>query len=154
MHRRSLIVLALTAAISAGVVVGPSIASTRSVAKFHSVVVAKLVPKTELMKGSAHATGTARVTLKPSTGTACWKISVAGLDKKDRKLSAYVHQGMAGKIGRAVVPLGSKYSTRGCVTGVPAKSLRAIGTNPAAYYVNVYTKKYVHGAVRGQLRFG
>jgi hypothetical protein len=147
-------VLVFTAAITAAIVVGSSTGSTRSVAKFHSVVVAKLVPKAELMKGSAHATGTARVTLKPSTGTACWRISVAGLDRTDKKLSAYVHQGKAGKIGRAIIPLGSKYSTKGCVTGVPAKSLKAIGSNPAAYYVNVYTKKYVHGAIRGQLRVG
>ena len=77
-----------------------------------------------------------------------------GLDRSDKKLSAYVHKGKKGKLGPAVIPLGSKYSTKGCVTGAPAKSLKAIGTNPAAYYVNVYTKKYVHGAIRGQLRVG
>jgi len=154
LHTRNLIVTAVTTAVVAGIVVGASTGSTRAATAFHSVVVAKLVPKTELMKGSPKATGTARVTLKPSSGTACWKLSVSGLDRRDKKLSAYVHIGKSGKIGPAVIPLGSKYSTTGCVTGVPKKALNAIGKNPAAYYVNVYTKKYVHGAVRGQLRAG
>ena len=58
------------------------------------------------------------------------------------------------KPGPGIIPLGSKFSTRGCVSGVPPKQLKAVGTNPGAYYVNVYTKKYVHGAVRGQLHGG
>lgn len=154
MHTRSFIAVAVVSAAVAGIAVGSSTGSTRGAAAFHKVVVATLGPKTELIKGSSHASGTARVTLKPASGEACWTISVKGLDKKDKKLSAYVHQGKKGKLGPAVIPLGSKYSTKGCVTGVPAKSLKAIGSNPAAYYVNVYTKKFVHGAIRGQLRIG
>jgi hypothetical protein len=41
--------------------------------------------------------------------------------------------------------------TSGCVQ-VPKKTLVAVGTNPRAYYVNVHTKKYRNGAIRGQLR--
>jgi hypothetical protein len=94
------------------------------------------------------------VTLNLKTGEACWKLSVTGVASGDKKLSAYVHKGSPGKTGPAIIPLGSKFSTKGCVSGVPLKSLKAIGTNPRAYYVNVYTKRYVHGAIRGQLRAG
>jgi CHRD domain-containing protein len=154
LHTRSFFAIAVVSAAVAAIVVGSSTGATRGAAAFHKVVVASLGPRTELIKGSPHASGSVRVTLKPSTGEACWTISVKGLASNDKKLSAYVHKGKKGKLGAAVIPLGSKYSTKGCVTGVPAKALKAIGSNPAAYYVNVYTKKYVHGAIRGQLRVG
>jgi hypothetical protein len=151
---RTLTVGFLAAALTAAFGAGSSTGSTRSASTFHSVVVASLGPKAEVVKGSPRASGTVRVTLNVKAGEACWRLSVTGVDSKDKKLSAYVHKGLPGKTGPAIIPLGSRFSTKGCVSGVPKKSLRAVGENPRGYYVNVYTKKYVHGAVRGQLRAG
>jgi hypothetical protein len=55
-----------------------------------------------------------------------------------------------GEDGPVVIPLGDRYSKQGCVTA-PQKSIRAVANNPAAYYVNVHTRKFLDGAVRGQL---
>jgi hypothetical protein len=151
---RTLTVGVLAAALTAAFGASSSTGSTRSASAFRSVVVASLTPKAEVIKGSPKASGSARVTLNVNAGQACWKLSVTGVDRNDKKVSAYVHKGSRGKTGAAVIPLGSKFSTKGCVSGVPKKWLRAVGTNPGAYYVNVYTKRYVHGAVRGQLRAG
>ena len=119
-------------------------------AVFHSVVVAKLTGKAEVGKASPTGSGTARITLNLKTGKACWKLSVRGLDKT---LSAHVHKGVPGKTGPVVIPLGARFYTKGCVT-VPAKSLRAVGRNPRAYYVNVHTRRYLNGAIRGRLSAG
>jgi hypothetical protein len=149
-----LTVAALVAAIAASYGAAASPGSTQVASAFHSVVVAKLTPKAEVGKGSPKASGTARVTLNLKTGRACWRLTVKGLATSDKKLTAYVHKALPGKTGAAVIPLGSTFSAKGCVSGVPTKSLKAVGTNPRSYYVNVYTKKYRQGAVRGQLRVG
>jgi hypothetical protein len=145
-----LTVAALIAAISASYGAAASSGSTRETATFHSVVVATLIAKTEVPKVSAKGSGTARITLNLKTSKACWKLSVKGLDKT---LSAHVHKAPPGKAGPVVIPLGARFLTRGCVQ-VPKKVLTAVGTNPGAYYVNVHTKKYLNGAIRGQLRAG
>jgi hypothetical protein len=75
---------------------------------------------------------------------------VKGLDKT---LSAHVHKAPPGKVGPVVIPLGARFVTKGCVI-VPKRSLKAVETNPRAYYVNVHTKRYLNGAIRGQLRAG
>jgi hypothetical protein len=144
---RWLTVAALVAAVAPSYGAGASTGSTRSSVAFHSVVVAKLTGKTEMSKGSATGSGTARITLDLKTGKACWRLSVNGLDKT---LSAHVHKAPPGKAGPVVIPLGAKFLTSGCVK-VPEKSLTAVGTNPHGYYVNVHTRKYLNGAIRGQL---
>jgi hypothetical protein len=146
---RLLIVAALGAAIVASYATA-STGTTRSTAPFHSVVVAMLSSKAEVPRAAGKASGTARVTLNLKTGKACWRLSVKGLA---RTLSAHVHKASPGKTGPVVIPLGARFLTRGCVTA-PAKSLRAVGTNPRGYYVNVHTRRYPNGAIRGQLRPG
>jgi len=142
-----LIVAALGAATVALFGAAASNGSARSGAKFHSVIVATLSGKSEVPK-AAGGTGTARVTLNLKTSKACWRLSVKGLTKT---LSAHVHKALPGKTGPVVIPLGARFLKSGCVT-VPKSSLRAVGTNPRGYYVNVHTRKYPNGAIRGQLR--
>jgi hypothetical protein len=36
----------------------------------------------------------------------------------------------------------------------PKKVVRAVAKNPGAYYVNVHTKEFGNGAIRGQLHAG
>src|SRR6266700_1012327 len=104
LFRRLLIVAGLSAALAASYGAAASTGSTRSTAVFHSVVVAKLIGKTEVPKGSPKGSGTARITLDLKTSKACWSLSVKGLDKT---LSAHVHQALPGKTGPVVIPLGA-----------------------------------------------
>ena len=150
--RKVVLVAAMTAILVAAVGAGTSPASTRTTAVFHSVVVATLTPKAEVKNGAAGASGTARVTINVKTRKACWRLAITGLAKADKFLSADVHKAAAKKTGPVVIPLG--YSKTGCVVVPKLAQLRAVGTNPKAYYVNVYTKKHLQGAVRGQLRAG
>jgi hypothetical protein len=113
----------------------------------HPVVKATLRGGTEVAKGAPTGSGSAVVTLSTKTGKACWTLSVKGIGKA---LSAHVHKGAPGKAGQVVIPLGARFSTKGCVTA-PNTTLLAVQRNPAAYYVNVHTTKYLNGAIRGQL---
>ena len=112
-------------------------------------VTAKLRGSAEPRKGSPAGFGSAVIKLSTKNGKACWTLSVHRLDKV---LSAHIHKAAAGKDGPVVVPLGDRFSRSGCVTNVPRKTILAILAKPKAYYVNVHTKKYVNGAIRGQLK--
>ena len=102
----------------------------------------------EVGKGSRTGSGTAVIKLYRSAGKACWTLSVKGLDKM---LSAHVHKAAKKQTGPVVIPLGARFAKKGCVTGLKAKTIDAIVKNPGGYYVNVHTKKYLNGAIRGQL---
>jgi hypothetical protein len=99
-------------------------------------------------KGAPRGSGSAVIKLYRSQGKACWTLSVKNLDKT---LSAHVHKAPKGKTGPVVIPLGARFAKKGCVTGLTAKTIDAIVKNPGSYYVNVHTKKYIDGAIRGQL---
>jgi hypothetical protein len=99
-------------------------------------------------RGPARGSGTAVIKLDAKNGKACWTLTVRGLDTL---LSAHVHKAAAKKNGPVVIPLGARFAKKGCVTGLTAKAINAIVKAPAGYYVNVHTKKYLNGAIRGQL---
>ena len=99
-------------------------------------------------KGAAAGKGTATITLNTRSGRACWRLTVSGIDKP---LSAHIHQGAVGKVGQVVIPLGDRFSRKGCVLSVP-RALRLVAAAPTDYYVDVHTTKFLDGAVRGQLR--
>jgi hypothetical protein len=99
-------------------------------------------------KGPSKGYGTAVVKVDAKNGKACWTLTVRGLDTL---LSAHVHKASAKKNGPVVIPLGARFAKKGCVTGLTAKAINAIVKTPGGYYVNVHTKKYLNGAIRGQL---
>ena len=111
---------------------------------------ARLTPGAMAPKSNAKASGSVVVTLDAKTGKACWKISVKGTSTP---FSAHVHRGLPGKNGPVVIPLGDKWSKQGCVEA-PAKSIAAVAASPKSYYVDVHTRAYVNGVVRGQLHLG
>jgi hypothetical protein len=86
--------------------------------------------------------------LKLAGTSVCWEIHVAGIG---RPLAAHVHRGGPGKAGPVVVPLGSAFREKGCVR-TSAALARALAARSSAYYVNVHTKRYPGGALRGQLQ--
>ena len=143
MRYRVLTVVAVVLAIAL-----PAVALASNSAKV-STLKATLRGSNEVGKGPrSKGSGTAVIKLYPSAGKACWTLSVKGLD---RTLSAHVHKAPARKSGPVVIPLGARFAKKGCVTGLKAKTINAIIKKPGAYYVNVHTKKYLNGAIRGQL---
>jgi hypothetical protein len=138
-------VLALTAAAFGAAL--PSLAPA-SRSERATTLSANLRGSAEVHKGSPTGRGTAVVRLYASAGKACWTLSVRGLDKT---LSAHVHKARARRDGPVVIPLGARFAANGCVTGLKARTINAIVRNPRGYYVNVHTRKYLNGAIRGQL---
>lgn len=99
----------------------------------------------------ADGTGTATVVLDPDAGTACWEMSVEGIDPVT---ISHIHVGAEGENGDVAVDLdleGFDATSEGCNEAADADTLQAIIDNPAGYYVNVHNEAYPGGAVRGQL---
>ena len=137
-------VLAAAAAMVCVALPASGLAAGSSVARISATLSGSAeVPK----KGPRAGSGSAKVTLDTKTRKACWTMSVRGIGKP---LSAHVHKARAGKPGPVVIPLGARFMTKGCVI-IPLKTLRAVANNPRAYYVNVHTRAYLEGAIRGQL---
>jgi CHRD domain len=117
----------------------------------HAEVGAGLSGKAEVPKGAPAGHGIVNVTLDSETGKVCWTFErIAGIGKAQ---AAHIHKAPAKKAGPVVVPLGSAFKTKGC-TRAATKTVEAIEARPSAYYVNVHTKKYPNGAIRGQLHAG
>jgi len=109
-----------------------------------------LAGKNEIPKGAPN--GKATVNLKITGRKVCWKFTkVSGIDKPQ---AAHIHKGGA-KVanGPVVVPFGAAYKASGCITS-KAAVVAGMAKNPKGYYVNIHTKRYPAGAVRGQLHAG
>jgi len=122
--------------------------STTPTANPVRVISATLSGAAAVPKGATAGRGSATITLNTRTGRACWRLSVSGVDKP---LSAHIHQGPVGKVGQVVIPLGDRFSRKGCVLSFP-RALRLVAAAPTGYYVDVHTTKFLDGAIRGQLR--
>jgi CHRD domain len=92
--------------------------------------------------------GSAALTLNAKTGRVCWVFS--NLKGIKSPFAAHIHKGAKGKAGPVVVPLGGAFKAKGC-TKSTAATVKAILKKPGAYYVNIHTKKFQNGAIRGQL---
>lgn len=141
---RKIVVVVLALVVGAVMLAGQAIASGAT-----KVITVKMTGKQEVPKGSPTGSGSATITLKRASGKVCFKLSWSKIGAAN---AAHIHKGPKGKAGGVVVALfgnpPAKHS--GCVTA--KKSLiAAIAKKPSAYYVNVHTKKYGSGAIRGQL---
>jgi hypothetical protein len=115
---------------------------------FNAVSTARLTSAASVPKGPPHGSGRATIKLSTRTRQVCWKISVRGVDKT---LSAHVRKAPPGNVGPVIIPLGAVFSKTGCVVA-PLKAIRDVIRNPPAYYIDVLARKYLNGALRGQLR--
>jgi Cu/Zn superoxide dismutase len=104
-------------------------------------------------KGDAKTTGKATIT---ATGKKlCYTIVVKNLSGVPQ--AGHIHSGVKGKAGPVFVTLFAKPKApkkgklSGCVSAT-ASQIKAISAKPSAYYVNVHTKEYPNGALRGQLK--
>jgi hypothetical protein len=110
-------------------------------------VKATLTSRAEVPKVGPSGSGSVVITFNTKTGEACWTYHVTGLTKI---LASHVHKAPPGKSGAVTIPLGDRWSLKGCVQTKPAV-LKAVLANPSAYYVNIHTRQYINGAIRGQL---
>ena len=94
--------------------------------------------------------GNATVVVDPPKGTACYLMNMTGLDAIT---VAHIHIGGPGENGRPVLTLETPDdgTSGGCAQVTPELSA-ALLDNPGGYYVNVHTREFPQGAVRGQLR--
>jgi hypothetical protein len=120
-----------------------------------NVLVSTMIGSNEVgHPGDPSATGSAVVTLKPSSNSVCFKLTWNGLTGVT---AAHIHIGATGVAGQVVVPFfgGAIPDTitmvGGCVTGVNSALIKAIHDNPSGYYTNVHDTAYPGGAIRGQL---
>ena len=145
--RKRLAGLALVAALSAVVFAGTASA----------VVVTKFVPLNgveEVPPGNPLSAGAASLTFDTDTDTVCWLIIASNIDFPS--IGAHIHRAPMGVAGPVVIPFtppvqllpGFGMST-GCVTDA---DVDAVVANPFGHYVNVHTRAFPPGIVRGQIR--
>jgi hypothetical protein len=103
----------------------------------------------EIPKGSPKGTGTFSYQIVTKTSMLCYSLKWSGIDTP---FAAHVHKAPKGTEGPVVIPLSTSAPVKhsGCVK-VKTSLLTAIAKKPSAYYVNIHTKKYQAGALRGQL---
>lgn len=144
--RRALVALALASALTAGPAATGAEAATQAgrsvVATLHGRDVAGHA-------GDPDGVGRARITVSTAQQQVCYRLDVSRVDAPTQ---AHVHRGRAGANGAVVVALKAPQRGRatGCV-GVSRETARALLRQPGLFYVDVHTRQYPSGAVRGQL---
>ena len=104
-------------------------------------------------RGAGDDNGRGSFSLTFDGGKICFGLTVANIGKP---LAAHIHKGGPKVSGDIVVDLknypagGNPGASSGCVSARRALR-RAIQRHPGRYYVNVHTKAYPAGAIRGQL---
>ncbi|HYI46234.1 MAG TPA: CHRD domain-containing protein [Actinomycetota bacterium] len=104
--------------------------------------------------GDPEGTGRAVIRSAPDEGILCYKVYFKGIG---RARGAHVHQGPRGVAGPTHMRLftskkGKRSPVEGCHSGVGVETIEAMHDDPSNYYVDVHTRAYPDGAVRGQLR--
>lgn len=105
--------------------------------------------------GAPRGVAQATISLHDSRQRVCFEIEYAGLG--GQATGGSLRRGGPGELARPSVVLftGSTESpVSGCVSGVPSKTFTALSQRPAGHYVDLTTRRYPKGAVRGQLRPG
>jgi len=145
-------VLLAAAAIAAAGIAAPLSASLAAGTSAPRPETAVLLGKNEVpKKGDPKARGIATV-LVPSPGRVCFAIVITGTDTP---VGAHIHKGGPGVSGPIVVPLtppnaGNPGTSAGCTTGARVV-VADIAAHASRYYVNVHTKRFPAGGMRGQL---
>ena len=158
MKQRRLFAALLLAALAALALAGPASAAKMGGADqggrpFSTVLTGEAEVNNEGVpnKGDLDGTGSATITVNPGQGEVCYELSVE--DIMLPAIGAHIHVGDAGENGMVVVPLTSPDASgvsSGCADVSRELALEII-RNPENYYVNVHTRDFENGAIRGQL---
>lgn len=108
--------------------------------------------------GSVNGRGSASV-MNAGGGKLCFAALVVGID---HPVEFHIHSGAAGTNGPNIInfvfpggpvqfPIGNPTTASGCITGVPISTINQIFLTPRNFYINVHTKQFPEGAIRGQL---
>jgi hypothetical protein len=148
---------ALAVATGAGVASATGGSTAQSAAKRSTALVAVLTGANELdpatlKQGAGDPDGRGSATVLIDGTRVCFGIVVTKLGDP---LAAHIHKARRKQNGSIVVPLtqpssGNPGASSGCVDAT-ATVARDIRRHPARYYVNVHTREFGGGAVRGQL---
>jgi hypothetical protein len=103
----------------------------------------------EKPSGDPDGLGLASVRSLPGLGQLCYQVTVSRIELP--ATAAHIHLVATGKV---LVPFRPPDAATGVSSGCANASrtlVRAILAHPAAYYVNVHTRDYPNGAIRGTL---
>ena len=106
-------------------------------------------------KGDRNGSGRATITFGTSKGV-CYRFTLRNVERKID--AAHIHAGKRGKAGAIVIGLFTSPKTvkrgkiSGCTKGASADDVRDVLAQPGDFYVNLHTKTFPSGSVRGQLR--
>jgi hypothetical protein len=143
---RKIVVTALALTSGVLIAVGSAVAAGGGTLKTTTV---HMTGNQEVPKGSPTGSGVFRFQLLPSQRLVCFSLFWS---KIGSPTASHIHKGAKGKAGPVVIVLFGNPPIKHSGCRKAAKSLIiAIENNPSAYYVNVHTKKYPGGAIRGQL---
>lgn len=149
---RAALMVTLAAGLLATPLTGSSMAGTATTQLTANLNGHKEVPG----PGDPDGDGMADITLDATRGRVCFDLSWRRIGKP---IAAHIHRGPAGVAGPVKVlffetptPLPSSITeVKGCVRGVDSALIQRIVDNPARFYVNIHTRAYPDGAIRGQL---
>lgn len=100
--------------------------------------------------GPPGAKGNATLDVDRAAHRVCFKLTYQGID---RPTAAHIHHGFPGRAGPVAVDLHLEANgNEGCV-GAPYGVISAIQAHPHDFYLNVHTKDFPDGAMRGQLYY-
>jgi hypothetical protein len=98
--------------------------------------------------GPPGARGNGQLDVNPAEHRVCFNLAYQGID---HPTSGHIHRGRPGEAGPVAVDLMLESNgNQGCV-GAPYGVLRAMQADPHGFYVNLHTKDFPEGALRGQL---
>ena len=150
---------ALPVVLLAVVIAGLSLAALAAAAKVDRVYVQQIVlkGKNEKPHGELDASGT--MTLCLDKGRSVISFNFDELTVNGQPTAAHIHRGAPGVSGPVVYPFGPPGLIDPSIGEVewsdsaPATAalIAALIAKPNAYYVDVHTKAYKNGAIRGQL---
>ncbi|MDG2003342.1 MAG: CHRD domain-containing protein [Novosphingobium sp.] len=102
----------------------------------------------ETKPGDPDGSGSFTAEVDIGTGDVCYLLSVADIGAVT---AAHIHKGAAGKNGKPVTPIDVTGPEDDLCIAMEPEKLELIVATPGNYYVNVHTKDFPAGAVRGQL---
>jgi CHRD domain-containing protein len=100
--------------------------------------------------GDPNGEGRARIVVDSEAGSICYRVTFSRIG---RAKMAHIHRGRKGVAGDVVVTLWSTSEGSPAMGCVDVKSGLAdrIQSHPRRYYVNLHTREYPDGAIRGNL---